>query len=234
MKFGTLVLASLLALATAPMAACTQGPQQEPAAGGEGAPQASAGSARKFQPLATPRIVPVPASALTEADRKEGLGPYGADPSGAFRTCVINRPLCSAWGVFLNFFNEMPSKLSLSFRDKELVILRTCWLSDLDYVWSNHVGIGKTAGLTDEEIKRITGGPEVQGWSARDAAVLRAIDDLHKDQFVHDAAWKALDEHYDEKQIMEIIFLVGQYEMTAMFLNSMGTPLEPGKTGLPK
>ena len=68
------------------------------------------------------------------------------------------------------------------------------------------------------------------GWSAADAALIRASDELHKDQFISDATWKALSEHFTEKQRMDVVFTTGQYTQVSMMLNSFGVQLDPGQT----
>jgi 4-carboxymuconolactone decarboxylase len=119
-------------------------------------------------------------------------------------------------------------------RDRELLILRTSALSRADYDWGHHVPAAKRAGLTDDEIARIAKGPEAGRWSAFDATLLRAADELHRDQFITDTTWTALAKTYNERQLMDAIFTVGQYTMVSMFLNSAGVQREPGVVGVPK
>ena len=114
------------------------------------------------------------------------------------------------------------------------MILRTAWLSRGNFVWGAHsTGGGKKAGITAEELTRITQGPDAKGWSNFDAALLRAADELHTSRFITDATWKTLDERYDEGQLVELLFVVGDYTMLIMFHNSVGLPLRPGMPGLP-
>jgi 4-carboxymuconolactone decarboxylase len=68
---------------------------------------------------------------------------------------------------------------------------------------------GKRAGLTDQEILRITKGPNAEGWNSFDATLLQAVDELHKDAFISDSTWVALSKQYTEQQIMDLIFTVG-------------------------
>jgi len=63
---------------------------------------------------------------------------------------------------------------------------------------------------------------------------LRAADELHRDQFITDTTWTALAKTYNERQLMDAIFTVGQYTMVSMFLNSAGVQREPGVVGVPK
>ena len=90
---------------------------------------------------------------------------------------------------------------------------------------------GLTAGITPEEIGRCRGGQDEPGWPEREAALLRAADDLHQRQCISDGAWTVLQQHYDTLQLMDIVFAVGQYTMIAMALKSFGTPLDEGLKG---
>ena len=113
------------------------------------------------------------------------------------------------------------------------MILRVGWLCQAGYEWGQHVVIGRRDGLSDEEIARIPEGPEAPGWSDLERALLRATDELHEDRFVRDATWSALCEHYDAKQLMDLLFTIGQYELVSMVLNTLGVQLDPGFGGLP-
>jgi alkylhydroperoxidase family enzyme len=117
-------------------------------------------------------------------------------------------------------------------RDRELLILRTAWNCGAGYEWGHHVVIGMQSGLTREQIDRIPDGPEA-GWPAADAELLRAADELHREQRLADATWESLRARYDEQQLVELPMLVGHYHLVAMTLNSLGVELEPGYEGLP-
>jgi alkylhydroperoxidase family enzyme len=112
--------------------------------------------------------------------------------------------------------------------------LRTGYLCRSDYEWAAHAALGLRIGLTNEELTRITGGPEAAGWTPADATLLRAADELHRDQHITDTTWTHLRERFDERQMMDIIFTVGQYTIVSMFLNSAGVQLEKGQTGIPR
>jgi len=68
------------------------------------------------------------------------------------------------------------------------------------------------------------------GWSAADAALIKASDELNKDHFISDSTWKALGEHFTQKQCMDVVFTAGQYTQVSMILNSFGVQLDQGQT----
>jgi alkylhydroperoxidase family enzyme len=147
-----------------------------------------------------------------------------------FRVLVRHPGLFRKWmpfgGKLLN--GKLPA------RERELAILRVGWLCQSEYEWGQHVPIGKRAGLTDEEIARIPKGPKAEGWSELDAKILQATDELHTDACIGDATWTWLAQGYDEKQLIELVMVVGHYHLVSMTLNSLGVQREEGVVGLPE
>lgn len=146
------------------------------------------------------------------------------------RLCPNRLDLCEKYWAYTVYFVD---GYTIPFRDKEILILRTAWLSRGEYIWGRHYVRGKESGLTDEEIQRITEGPGAPGWSDFDATLLRAADELHTSRFVSDATWDALSARYTEDQVREVVLIVGDYTQLAMFQNSLGAQLPPGYDGLP-
>jgi len=118
-------------------------------------------------------------------------------------------------------------------RDRELLILRSAWRCGSSYEWGQHVRLAKQAGIPAEEIARIATGPDAPGWEPFDRTLLLAVDELHDDACLTDATWATLASRYDERQMIELPMLVGQYHMLAFALNSFGVQREPGVPGLP-
>jgi len=177
--------------------------------------------------LSKPRVEPLAPEAMDPEIRE----PFGDGPIlNIFRTLAHHPKLMKRWLVF---GNHVLAKSSLAPRERELVILRTGYNCRAGYEWGQHVPIAKTSGLTDSEIERIPRGPDAEGWSDLDRALLRASDELHQDQFLSDATYAELASHYDTQQLMDLVFAVGQYHLVSMALNTFGVQLEPGASGLP-
>ncbi len=183
--------------------------------------------------LEKPRISAVPASEWS-AEQQEIMAPMmrgeGVGPANVFGTLVGFPKLMKRWIVFAN---HCLFKSSLSARDRELVILRTAWLAQSEYEWAQHVVIGKREGVTDEELLllREPKGGTSQHWSAAEVAAIVATDELMADVFISDPTWAALKSVYSEEQIVDLIFLVGQYRGLAGALNSLGVQLDDGLKG---
>ena len=111
------------------------------------------------------------------------------------RLCPNRLDVCQKYWAYTTYFVD---GYTIPFREKEILILRTAWLSRGDYIWGRHYVRGKEAGLTEEEIGKITEGPAASGWNDFDATLLRAADELHTSRFLSDATWNALAERYTD------------------------------------
>ncbi len=179
--------------------------------------------------LATPRLEPIQPEDWTD-DIKKTLQPNVEKGTvfNIFKTLSHHPDLFRRWLVF---GNHVLFKSTLPPRERELIILRIGWLCEAEYEWAQHVLIGKEAGLTAEEIDRIKAGPNARGWSEADKLLLQATDELRKDAFITDTTWDGLCQHFDKKQLMDVVFAVGQYNLVSMALNTLGVQLDDGLEG---
>lgn len=115
---------------------------------------------------------------------------------------------------------------TLSARQRELLVLRVAAVRAADYEWRQHVVLARDAGLSDDEIARVADGPDAPGWSCRDEAMLRAVDELVGDATIADATWEALAGELDDQQLMDLVFTVGAYDVLAMALRSFRVQLD--------
>jgi alkylhydroperoxidase family enzyme len=178
--------------------------------------------------LSRPRIAPVSDAEMTDEQREVMALLSERRPTLNIYRTLVRAPKAlkrfTEWGGYI-----LSRRNSLPAREREIVILRVGFLCKSGYEFTQHTQIGLDSGLTADEISRIKAGAGA-GWSAPDAALIRAADELVGDHFVSDATWGALLEHFDEKQCMDVVLTAGQYTQVSMLLNSFGVQLEPGKT----
>jgi alkylhydroperoxidase family enzyme len=182
-----------------------------------------------------PRIAP-----LAESDWPEELRPtlearppaVGArlGDNNIFATFARHQELFRAW---LPFGGYLLRGGVLAPRERELLILRTGYNCGSEYEWGQHVRIAEAIGLERAEIMRVADGPDAEGWSAIDACLLRAADELHEQAKISEATWRELADGYDERGLLEIAMLVGHYHLVAFALNSLEVELDDGLEGLP-
>ena len=186
----------------------------------------------RAQRLRKPRIEPVKKETWTAEQRKllEPMEKAGR-LYNVFSAMGNHVALATAW---MTFATHVLRRNSLPPRDREILILRIGWLCQSEYEWAQHVRIGKTEGLTDDDIRGISAGPDGPGLGDHDRLLLKAVDELHADAFISDTTWNTLAKSYDTRQMMDLVFTVGQYNLVSMALNSFGVQLDEGLEGFPK
>ncbi|MEO0493571.1 MAG: carboxymuconolactone decarboxylase family protein [Actinomycetota bacterium] len=176
-----------------------------------------------------PRIEPLsPPYEPDVADALAAMMPPGVPLIGLFRTFAVNLPMAEAmqrWGGY-----ELSSKLSLSMRDRELVIDRVCARCSCEYEWGVHVAFfAERVDFTSAQVTSLThGSPTDDCWDEREAAILAAVDELHDRADLGDAAWTALRIHLDEAEVLDLLLLAGWYHAISYAANAAQVELEPG------
>src|SRR5262249_783419 len=179
-----------------------------------------------------PRIPPIPEAEWDEQTRELIQLPWFADRpmkgQNFFQTFVRHPELFGAWNEFgRTLFNgHLPE------RDRELLVLRIAYLARCEFVWAQHQPLAEGLGMPPHEIDRITAGPDA-GWTDRDAALLRAVDELHARADITDETWATLRARYDELELIEIPVVIGQYLLIAFFTNALRVEPAPTLPRLP-
>lgn len=142
------------------------------------------------------------------------------DPPAIFT--VLGRGRGLFWG-WLHFAGALMPGGKLPRRETELVILRVASLRRCDYEFTHHARLGRRAGLTPVEIAAIRDG-RPREWSATDRLLLDAAAELVETRDLADATWLRLRQQYDDRRLVELLLLVGHYDMLATTLMTLRLP----------
>ncbi len=157
---------------------------------------------------------------------------------------VRQRPKSNIMGIFAQHadlargwftFNNHIFNSTLSDRIREMATVRIAWLRGGEYEWAQHVKMAKQVGMSDAEVEAISiGGPDNPIWSPFDAAVLRAVDQINAERYIDDATWAELAETLDDRQMMDLVFTIGAYDLLCVATNNFGLEMDPGLAGFPE
>jgi alkylhydroperoxidase family enzyme len=170
-----------------------------------------------------------PPFAADVATQLAAMMPPGVPPIGLFRTFAKNLPMTAAlsqWGGY-----ELGRQLSLTLREREIVILRTCARCRCEYEWGVHLMVfADRAGLTRAEIASLTHGhADDPCWSAgRERALIQVVDAVHDASDVDDELWRFAREVLDEPQLLDLLMLCGWYHAISFAARATRVDLEPG------
>jgi alkylhydroperoxidase family enzyme len=180
--------------------------------------------------IVTPRIGALePPHEPAVAAQLQKMMPPNVPPIALFRTVVKNLPMAEAmtlWGSY-----ELSRSLSLSLRDREIVIDRTCVRCGCEYEWGVHIAFfADKAGFDQHQIGSLThGSADDRCWtSERDRLLIRTVDALcdHKD--IDNTLWAALRDQFDDREILDLTMLCGWYHAISFTARAARVPLEAG------
>jgi len=138
-------------------------------------------------------------------DRLSAMMPPGVPPILLFRTFARNMPMTAAMGGWGRY--ELSKRLSLTLRDREIVIDRTTARCRCEYERGVHVAFfAERAGLSSTQISSLTGGDATDPcWPHdRDRLLIEAVDAL------------------------DLLLLCGWYHAISFAANAARVPLEDG------
>ena len=170
--------------------------------------------------LTKPRISPLPDTQWTDVHRKlvAKYQPEGR-AGNALKTLLQVPELVDGTKPFQNYITR---DSSLSPKHREILILRTSWLLDNDYVWAEHAAIARKLGMTTNELRRIAQGPGARGWDAFEETLIRLADQLFRNSSVTDATWRTLATQYDMFHMLDAVMTVADFTSMSLLYNAIG------------
>ncbi len=178
----------------------------------------------RIAPLEPPYSPPVQAA----LDR---IMPAGVPPLALFRTLAVNER------VFLRVMaGGLLDRGSVSLREREIVIDRTCARCGSEYEWGVHVAFfAERVGFTAAQVAATClAEPGVDAFPEHERLLIRLVDALHDQARVDDALWAALRVHWTEPQLIELIALAGFYHLISFVTNALRIPREPYGARFPR
>jgi 4-carboxymuconolactone decarboxylase len=186
----------------------------------------------------TPRLDPLPKERWDEEARTALQGFVGAEMAERFLSDDPDAPrIPNVVGTFMHhprlagrwlaYSNVLLREPVLDPRLRELVVLRVAWWTRSEYEWVQHVRMAAGCGISNDEVEAIADGAGAGGWSPLEADLLTATDQLLDRYRIDDETWAGLAAHLDERQLVEVVFVVGSYACLAMAFNSFGLELDP-------
>lgn len=162
------------------------------------------------------------------------MTPTGVAPLQLFRTFVHNLPMTEALTGFGGY--ALSNELSLSLRDREIAINRTCVRCQCEYEWGVHVAFfAEKAGLTADQITSLTHGePTDPCWlNDRDRLLIAAVDALHDHaDFTGARVAASLDtqlrSRFTVAELLDLTMLCGWYHAISFTANALQVDLESG------
>ena len=114
----------------------------------------------------------------------------------------------------------------LSRKDAETVILRVGHLRNSEYELQQHRRLARTRGINAETQAKIFEGPDADGLTDRQRALITATDEFVVTRGVSPETWATLASHLNKAQLIEFCMLAAQYDGLAATITTLNVPLD--------
>jgi 4-carboxymuconolactone decarboxylase len=182
------------------------------------------------------RFLPMKAEQLN-SEQKKWADMISAPPRNAkfvnppYRAYIYNPDLANrltAMSEYLRWNTSLPPRLS------ELAILITARQWTAQYEWYAHYPLALKGGLDPKVADAIAAGKRPETMKDDEAALYDLATELYRDKKVSDPVYKAALEKFGERGIMDIIGIIGYYDLVSMTLITMQAGMPDDKvTPLP-
>jgi 4-carboxymuconolactone decarboxylase len=140
---------------------------------------------------------------------------FGAPPYRAYIRNPELAPRLSALSDYLRWNTTLPPRLS------EFAILITARQWTVQYEWFAHYPLALKAGLDPKILGDISAGRRPENMREDEAALYDLATALYRDKKVTDAVYKAAVDKFGERGVMDIVGIIGYYDLVSMTLLTM-------------
>lgn len=169
--------------------------------------------------------------ALGDDELPEPLKPVlAAWPYRLHRTLAHSPASLQAW---MPWAEHILRSNRLTPRQREIAILRVAWNARCAYEWGLHAWVARQVGMDDRDLEAVVAGADDGHWAAEEAALVRGVDELMATHRVSDETWDVLARHLAPDQLVDWLYVTGQFATIAWILNGLRLPPEEGVAPLP-
>ncbi|QPF85248.1 carboxymuconolactone decarboxylase family protein [Bradyrhizobium genosp. L] len=179
------------------------------------APPARAEEATRFAPLKAEELSPPQKAWADLISAPPRNAKFTAPPYRAYIRDPDLAPRLSALSEYLRWNTSLPPRLS------EMAILITARHWTAQYEWSAHYPLAMKGGLDPKIADAIAKGARPEAMKDDEAALYDLGIALYRDRKVDDAVYKAALAKFGERGIMDIIGIMGYYDLVSMTLITM-------------
>jgi len=123
---------------------------------------------------------------------------------------------------YVRFNSSLPPRLS----EFAIMIAARQW-SQL-YEWRAHAALAVKGGLDRQILVELGAGSRPQGMKDDETALYDFCTELYRDRNVSDATFKAAIAHFGERGVMDVIGIIGYYDLVSMALIAQKATGKPG------
>jgi 4-carboxymuconolactone decarboxylase len=174
----------------------------------------------RFKPLKWDEMTPeqkMMMEHLVSGERRGAGGPFNV---------LLRSPemgdLAQQFGASMRFHSSLPKKLN------EMAIIITARHWTAQYEWNAHRTAAAQAGLKESIIQEIAAGKRPAGMDADETILYNFATELLNTKQVSDPVFKSTKDKFGERGVVDLISVMGYYQLVSMLLNVDRYPLPAG------
>ena len=174
----------------------------------------------RFKPLKYDEMTPPQKTMmdhLVSGERRGAGGPFNV---------LLRSPemgdLVQQFGASMRFHSSLPRKLN------EMAIIMTARHWTAQYEWNAHRTAAAQAGLNEAIIKSIAAGKRPESMDADETVIYNFGTELLNTHQVSDPVFKTVKDKFGERGVVDLISVMGYYQLVSMLLNVDRYPLPAG------
>ena len=130
--------------------------------------------------------------------------------------------LAQQFGAQMRFNSSLPPKLN----EMAIIIVGRHWTSH--YEWNAHRTAAANAGLSESIIRSIAAGKRPESMDADETIIYNFATELLNTKQVSDSVFQAVKDKFGERGVVDLIGVMGYYQLVSMLLNVDRHPLPAG------
>src|SRR5262245_39224218 len=154
---------------------------------------------------------------LVSGERRGAGGPFNV----LLRSPEVG-DLVQQFGAQMRFHSSLPRKLN------EMAIIITARHWTAQYEWNAHRAAAAQAGLSEPIIQGIAAGKPPSSMDADETIIYNFATELLNSKQVSDPVFKAVKDKFEERGVVDLINVMGYYQLVSMLLNVDRYPLPAG------
>jgi alkylhydroperoxidase family enzyme len=141
-----------------------------------------------------------------------------------FRTMANAETL---YPTYIAYVALLFKQLALDAALVRMIVLRVARRSDCYYAWRQNVVVARSVGVTDEQIAALDDGDTSASCFTDEQKVVFAFSDEVMDLIeVTDQTYRAAKQHFSDRALTEILYVVGTYMFVARVIRTGHVPLD--------
>jgi alkylhydroperoxidase family enzyme len=145
--------------------------------------------------------------------------------TGPLNAMLLNPAVC---GVQLELGTKVRFATRLTDRAREIVILELAALRRSSFEWIAHAPVGKTAGLTDDELEALRTRTPAPTLDPVETIIREVAHALVLERGLDDALFERAVEALGREKLMDVVAIVTYYDLVALSLAVWQPPLPAG------